>query len=179
LNIVALVGNPSRGSRTLKVAEAVADAIRAIVDGKSPVAIDLADHGHRLFDGDSQIVSDLLRTVAEADFLIVASPVYKASYTGLLKAFLDRYDTNGLSRSVAIPVMLGGSPAHAMAVDFTLRPLLVELGASTPTRSLYLTTAQLEALPTIVKAWAETNRIAVAGAAIAGRQRALSSGEHS
>lgn len=81
MNIVALVGNPSRASRTLKVAEAVADSIRTMVEGTSPVVIDLADHGQHLFDNDSQIVSELLRTVAEADFLIVASPVYKASYT--------------------------------------------------------------------------------------------------
>ncbi len=178
MNVVALVGNPSPGSRTLKVAEAVADSVRAMVGETSPVMIDLADHAHHLFDSDSQIISELLRIVAEADFLIVASPVYKASYTGLLKAFLDRYDTNGLGRSVGIPVMLGGSPTHALAVDFTLRPLLVELGASVPTRGLYLTTAQLDTLPMIVKAWSESNRSAIVGAAMGARQRALSSEEH-
>jgi FMN reductase len=150
-------------------------------DGPNPEVIDLADYAQHLFDSDSKIISELLRTVVDADFLIVASPVYKASYTGLLKSFLDRYDTNALSRSVAIPVMLGGSPAHALAVDFTLRPLLVELGASIPTRSLYLTSAQLETLPTIVKAWAESNRIAIVGAALGIGQRgeARTSQEHS
>jgi FMN reductase len=70
--------------------------------------------------------------------VVVASPTYKATYTGLLKAFLDRFPHQGLGGVTAVPLMLGGSPAHTLAIEHGLRPLLVELGASVPTGGLYV-----------------------------------------
>ena len=55
--------------------------------------------------------------VAAADVVVVASPTYKAAYTGMLKAFLDRYGNNGLAGTVAVPVMTGGWAGHSLAVD--------------------------------------------------------------
>jgi FMN reductase len=69
---------------------------------------------------------------------VVASPTFKATYTGLLKLFLDQIPTNGLSGVVAIPLMLGAGPGHALAPEVHLKPVLVELGATCPTRALYL-----------------------------------------
>jgi len=62
--------------------------------------------------------------------VVVASPTYKATYTGLLKLFLDRFATDGL-RGVAVPLMLGAGPAHALAPELTLRPVLTEIGGTT------------------------------------------------
>jgi FMN reductase len=165
VKITVLVGNPSPKSRTLGLAEAVADAIAPIVGETSRTVIDLAEVTGSLFDWQNAEVAALNATVAASDIVIVATPTYKASYTGLLKAFLDRYDTNGLSKIVAIPVMTGGSPTHALAPDFTLRPLLVELGASTPTRSLYFMTSQMDQQAEIVQAWVEANLTPLTGAA--------------
>jgi FMN reductase len=69
---------------------------------------------------------------------VVASPTYKATYTGLLKLFLDRFPGNGLDGVVAVPLMLGAGPAHALAPEVFLKPVLAELGALLPTRALYL-----------------------------------------
>lgn len=165
MKITVLVGTPSPNSRTRVLAEAVADALGPTLGETKRSVIDLADVAGALFDWKSAQVAALNDVVAASHLLVVATPTYKASYTGLLKAFLDRYDTNGLSRTVAIPVMTGGSPAHAMASDFTLRPLLVELGASTPTRSLYVMTSQMDRQAEIVAAWAEQNLPALIGAA--------------
>ncbi|MGB4777823.1 NADPH-dependent FMN reductase [Microbacterium sp.] len=85
--------------------------------------------------------------------LVVASPTYKAAYTGLLKAFLDRYDSGGLGGVTAIPILTIGSPAHALAVEHTLRPLLVELGASVPTRGIAFPAAETDDRTRIVKEW--------------------------
>jgi FMN reductase len=155
--ISVLVGNPSPNSRTLALAVEVADVIGAAIGETERNVIDLAGFAASIFDWKSPEVSALNATVAASDFIVVASPTYKACYTGLLKAFLDRYDTNGLAGTVAIPVMTGGSPAHAMTPDFTLRPLLVELGASTPTRSLYVMTSQMGEQSQIVRTWAEAS----------------------
>jgi FMN reductase len=69
---------------------------------------------------------------------VVASPTYKATYTGLLKLFLDHIGTGDLAGVVAVPLMLGGGPGHALAPELLLKPVLVELGATAPTRGLYL-----------------------------------------
>ena len=55
---------------------------------------------------------------------------FKATYTGLLKLFLDQVPSNGLSGVVAVPLMLGAGPGHAMAPELLLKPVLVELGAT-------------------------------------------------
>ena len=56
----------------------------------------------------------------------------------MLKLFLDQFaGGTGLRDVVAIPLMLGGGPAHALAVETSLRPVLVEIGASCPTAGLY------------------------------------------
>ena len=55
------------------------------------------------------------------------------------KAFLDRYGSNGLAGTVAVPVMTGGWPDHLLAVEVHLPPVLVELGATIPARGLYVT----------------------------------------
>jgi FMN reductase len=87
---------------------------------------------------ESPAVSDAVAAVSSADFLVVASPTYKASYTGVLKAFLDRFPSGGLAGSVAFPLMLGGAWQHALAPEVFLKPVLVELGALCPVRGLYL-----------------------------------------
>src|SRR5215218_460786 len=62
----------------------------------------------------------------------MASPTYKAAYTGLLKMFLDKVPGGtGLQDVVVVPLMLGGAPVHALAPELTLRPVLSELGATT------------------------------------------------
>ena len=97
----------------------------------------------------------LCARVAEADVIVAACPTYKATYTGLLKAFLDNYGNDGLAGCLAVPVMVGAAPQHALAPEVHLRPLLVELGASVPSRGLYVLESQMDELDGVVAAWAE------------------------
>ncbi len=114
MSVAVVVGNPNANSRTLRVALAVADALTTqIPETEERLVVDVTDVAAELFDPDSQKVKDLLERVAAADLIIVASPTYKATYTGLLKSFFDRYFDNALSRAVAIPVMTGAAPIHA------------------------------------------------------------------
>lgn len=130
-----VVGNPKPGSRTLQAALRLA----TLLTGAAPdLAIDLADLGARLLDWGDAGIAETVETVRRLDLLIVASPTYKATYTGLLKLFLDRFPNNALDGVVAVPLMLGAGPGHALAPEAYLRPVLSELGASIPTRALYL-----------------------------------------
>jgi FMN reductase len=157
MSVAVVVGNPKAGSRTLRVAIAVADALAD--RGPHPHhIIDLADIASELFDSESATVDDHLTAVASSDLVVVASPTYKATYTGLLKSFLDRYGNNALDRTVCVTVMTGAAPIHALAPEVHLRPLLVELGASIPARGLYVTESQLENLDQVIAAWAVAAR---------------------
>ena len=131
--VAVVVGNPKPRSRTYESALTLADRL-----GGADLVVDLADHASELFDWGSPRVAELVEEVASSLVVIVASPTYKATYTGLLKAFLDRFPHRGLDGVSAVPLMLGASPAHSLATEHSLRPLLVELGASVPTRGLYV-----------------------------------------
>jgi FMN reductase len=156
MSMAVVVGNPKANSRTLRVAQGVADALSTRLDDTSDrLVIDLADVATELFEPESQRVNDLLSAAAASQILIVASPTYKATYTGLLKSFFDRYGSNALHATVAVGVMTGAAPIHALAVEVHLRPLLVELGAATPTRGLYITEQQFDNLEAAIGSWAD------------------------
>jgi FMN reductase len=152
--IAVVTGNPKPASRTHSVALAVAAALAGELPGTetSPV-VDLAGYAPRLFDWADEELTALSAQVAAADVAVFASPTYKATYTGLLKAFLDRYGNNGLAGVTAVPVMTGGWPGHLLAVEVHFRPVLVELGATVPARGLYVTEPELADLPAAVGKW--------------------------
>jgi FMN reductase len=154
-DVGVVVGNPKPASRTLAAARAVASAaaLAAGLDGSDMVEVDLAELGPRLFDWSASDVRDAVDRIAATRLVIVASPTYKASYTGLLKSFLDWYPTTGLSGVTAVPVMVGAGPAHALAVEVHLRPLLIEIGATVPTRGLYVTEDRLDDLAPVIDDW--------------------------
>jgi FMN reductase len=69
------------------------------------------------------------RAVSEADVVVLATPVYKAAYSGLLKVFLDLLPQTGLRDKIVLPIATGGSLAHTLAIDYALRPVLNALNA--------------------------------------------------
>lgn len=130
-----VVGNPKPASRTFQAAARLATALT----GRSPEpAVDLAAFGAGLLDWSDTEVEAAVAAVRGLDLVVFASPTYKASYTGLLKVFLDRFPGNGLDGVVAVPLMLGAGPGHALAPEVFLKPVLAELGAVLPTRALYV-----------------------------------------
>ena len=66
----------------------------------------------------------------DADAIVVATPVYQAAYSGLLKVFLDLLPQFAFRGKAVLPIVTGGSPAHVLAVDYALRPVLANLGAA-------------------------------------------------
>ncbi|MGO1306898.1 MAG: NADPH-dependent FMN reductase [Microbacterium gubbeenense] len=154
--IAVVVGNPQPASRTALVAEEVASQLAARSGASVLPTIDLAGYAERIFAYPEAEIDELNAQVAAADVVVIASPTYKAAYTGLLKAFLDRYGAGGLSAVTAVPILTIGSPAHTLAVDTTLRPLLVELGASVPTRAIAFPAAETGDRARIIGEWVES-----------------------
>ena len=134
--VVGLVGNPAPGSRTARVCAHVMEAVRVALglSGDDTALVELAESAG---DAAAQV------TVADARVLVVATPAYKGSYTGLLKLFLDTLAGDSLRGTVVVPVVVAGSPVHATMTDLHLRWVLGELGGTLPVTSVVLTERQL------------------------------------
>jgi FMN reductase len=161
VSLAVVVGNPRPASRTftaaIEAARAVAKAAGADVEGAGAEldVIDLSALAPGLLQPEpSAPIEDALALVTAADVILVASPTYKGTYTGLLKVFLDRLSSAALAGKVALPMLLLGAPQHSLAVEVHLRPLLVELGATVPTPGLALLESQLEDLDPVLSEWA-------------------------
>ncbi|WP_159501236.1 NADPH-dependent FMN reductase [Microbacterium sp. 18062] len=132
---IAVVGNPKIASRTKDAAARVLDGLGA----DDVRVLELAKLGPALLGWGDPAVKDAVASVQNADVAVFASPTFKASYTGLLKLFVDQFaGQTGLAGTIAVPLMLAAAPGHALVAEYTLRPVLSELGATLPTAPLSL-----------------------------------------
>ncbi|MFG3284057.1 NADPH-dependent FMN reductase [Streptomyces sp. NPDC048111] len=126
--ILAVSGSPSPVSSTHSVLTLAADR--------------LAGRGHRVqtlcvrtlpaaellrADASHPQLADAAKQFARADAIVLATPVYKAGYSGLLKSFLDVLPQFALEGKVVLPLATGGSLAHVLALDYGLRPVLMSM----------------------------------------------------
>lgn len=124
--IVAFSGNPGRPSRTRTLVEAIAAdlARQRRIDLK---VFDLVDAGPGLGVSQREALplpaARLIEAMEGADGLIVASPVYKGSYSGLFKHVIDFLDPAALAGKPVAIAATGGGPRHALMVEHQLRPL--------------------------------------------------------
>lgn len=118
----------------------------------------LASHGHlcsrlqvrdlpaaALLHGDCSdpAIARALAQVAAADAVVIATPIYQASFSGALKCFLDLLPQDGLDGKLVLPVATGGSQSHLLALDYALRPVLSALAARFILPSIYAASSQL------------------------------------
>ena len=102
-----------------------------------------------------EIVAALQR-VERATAIVIATPVYKAAYSGILKAFIDLWPQSGLRGKVVLPLASGGSPAHTLILDYALRPVLASLAPRQVLDSIYAVEEQI--------AWSEASGLTLAPA---------------
>ncbi|MEU1589639.1 NAD(P)H-dependent oxidoreductase [Micromonospora sp. NPDC005710] len=166
-DIVVLVGNPRAGSRTRGIAEAVAEALRDRLNGPPRVVqvLELAEIVGVSFGPEpaygAKTGPDPFAAVRSARLLVVATPTYKGSYTGLLKVFLDQFGHRELAGVVAVALAVAASPAHADAASSALRDVLVELGAQVPAPPLAVLESQLTDVYEIAAQWADQHTTAI------------------
>ena len=144
MSVLLIAGSPSERSRTAALLEAAGQRLerrgvqvdRLRVRDLSPQALILADFGHRT-------ISQAIGQVAQAQVVIVATPVYKAAYSGVLKVFLDLLPQDGLKNKTVLPLATGGSANHMLALDYALRPVLQSLGARHILSGIFATDTQV------------------------------------
>jgi FMN reductase len=157
--IVGISGNITRPSRTRRLVEEIVSAAEAAGFGTGET-YDVVDAGPELGatvqrDRAPWAVDLLLSAIERSDALVVASPVYKASYTGLLKHLFDLIDPKLLRGRPVLLAATGGSDRHALVIEHQFRPLFGFFGAASLPAGLYATnadfTAEGEPTPALVE----------------------------
>src|SRR4051794_20456411 len=141
LRIVGIAGNWNRPSRTRTLVDAVLEEAASRGLGETEL-FDLIDAGPELGatlsrDGAGPRVDRILSAIEQSDVLVAASPVYKASYTGLFKHLFDLIDPKLLEGRPVLVAATGGSDRHALVIEHQLRPLFAFFNANTLPISLY------------------------------------------
>jgi len=145
MKIVGIVGSPSAESRSASLLEQVRSRLRPIASSFQVVAVrELPADALVLGLAANQAIRQALAAIADADVVIVATPIYKASYSGVLKAFLDLLPADALRGKTVLPMATGGSVSHLLALEYALKPVLAALGARDILDAVFATDAQLQ-----------------------------------
>ncbi len=142
--VVSLGGSPSLRSRSGVLLERSRQWLQG--QGVEVVTFQVRDFPaedllHARFD--SPRVQHFLALVEQADGLVVATPVYKASFAGALKTLLDLLPERALNHKVVLPIATGGSIAHMLAVDYALKPVLSALKAQETLQGIFADDSQI------------------------------------
>ncbi|MFD3563127.1 FMN reductase [Streptomyces sp. NPDC058686] len=78
-----------------------------------------------------------LAAVTAADGLIVVTPVFSASYSGLFKSFFDVLEKDALTGKPVLIAATGGSARHSLVLEHALRPLFAYLRAVVVPTAVY------------------------------------------
>lgn len=138
--VVILSGSPGSSSRLNGMTNYIRQALSEA--GLQTAAINVVDLPpedlvYTRFDSPSILAANQL--IDEADAVVIASPVYKASFTGVLKAYIDLLPQKGFEKKIITPIFIAGSMAHLLSIDYSLKPVLASMGALQFTKSVYAT----------------------------------------
>lgn len=143
-SILLVGGSPSATSRTSRwLANIGARLEQARLDVETLQVRDLPAEALLHADFKHPQIVAALQQVENADAIVIATPVYKAAYSGILKAFIDLWPQFGLRGKVVLPLANGGSPAHTLILDYALRPVLASLAPRQILESIYAIEQQL------------------------------------
>lgn len=144
-DILTIAGSPSENSRSgaiLAYAQAILE--ERLLSTEIVTVRDLPAKDLLLANWDNPTIQASLAQVVEAPAIIIATPVYKASYSGILKSYLDLLPQNVLKDKIVLPIATGGSPGHLLSIDYALKPVLSALGAQHILQGIYATDSQIE-----------------------------------
>jgi FMN reductase len=131
VTLVAVSAGESATSKTLKLA--------LVVVGRGGRLIDLStlSADGLLGRSDDPDVVDAVAAASAADVLVVATPIYRATYTGALKAFFDRFQPGALAGTAVVLAATAGIPDHFLALDTGGRALIASVEGTTVAKVVY------------------------------------------
>lgn len=144
-SILLISGSPSTSSRSRVILEYAAQKLGE--EGVETHVVSVRDFPPAdliLGKYDSPAFDEIKTLVAQADGLIISTPIYKASFSGSLKTLLDILPPAALRGKTVLPLATGGSPAHLLALDYALKPVLSVLGATDLLQGVYIVDGQAQ-----------------------------------
>lgn len=145
MHITSISGSPSERSRSAWLTQFALTRLEGIARRSEHITLRDLPAGPLLgAQAGDPAIARALDAVAAAQLVIVGTPIYKAAYAGLLKVFLDLLPPDGLRGKTVLPLATGGSPAHLLALDYALKPVLSALGARHVLDGVFATDAQLQ-----------------------------------
>jgi FMN reductase len=142
MSVVALSGSPSGNSRSSALLRHVLERLPEGTASHEIVLRDLPPAALLRADVDDPAIRRAREQVAAARLVVIATPIYKAAYSGLLKTFLDLLAQDALRGKTVLALGTGGSAAHLLALDYALKPVLAALGARHILDAVYAVDAQ-------------------------------------
>ena len=141
--LIAIVGSVTPPGRLLNATRWILDSARSSRQDIEIELINLADKKVAFADGrpPEQYNDDtaaIVASVRAADGVIIASPVYRGSFTGALKNLLDHLPLESLAGKPVGIVAMGATQHHFLGVDWHLRDVLAWFGALVAPTSVYL-----------------------------------------
>lgn len=151
MSLVSISGSPSEPSRSAWLLQLIERRLEGVAHSSVsvPVRVHIRNLPARALlqaDVHEPLLHEALAAVAQASVVLVATPIYKAAYSGVLKAFLDLLPQDGLRDKTVLPLATGGSIAHLLAMEYALKPVLSALGARDVLDPVYATDAELPRL---------------------------------
>ena len=158
--ILAVSSSPSPTSKTIKVVDYALRCLRNESFTTRHIQLrDLDPEALMLAKLDHASIASAVKAIEEADGLIFATPIYKASYSGLLKVFLDLLPQFALAGKAVLPIATGGSLGHLLALDYGLRPVLQSMGARHIIQSLFVTESEMTLVDGELKLGEQTDTV--------------------
>jgi FMN reductase len=144
--LLAILGSVTPPGRLLNATRWLLDSASASRKDLEVELINLADKKVAFADGGppEQYKDDtagIIESVRAADGVIIASPVYRGSFTGALKNLLDLLPFEALAGKPVGIVAMGATQHHYLGVDWHLRDVLAWFGALLVPTSVYLASA--------------------------------------
>jgi FMN reductase len=144
MKIVGIHGSPAATSRSHSLLALAQSRLQAVAGRVRQIAVrDLPAQALLHAQFDHPLIRQALAEVEQAQVVLISTPIYKASYSGLLKAFLDLLPQDALRGKTVLPLATGGSIAHLLALDYALKPVLSALGARDILDPVFATDAQI------------------------------------
>ncbi|MFD1260284.1 NADPH-dependent FMN reductase [Entomomonas asaccharolytica] len=128
--VVAIGGSPSAKSRSTALLNYATDWLTQYgVNSYTVTVKDFLAEDLLYANFDSPQIKELQQKLAQADGVILATPIYKAAYSGALKTILDLFPERALANKVVLPIATAGSSNHLLALDYALKPVIGALKA--------------------------------------------------
>jgi FMN reductase len=144
MHLVSISGSPSRLSRSSWLLQHAVERAGLRVEHHDAITVrELPAHALIAGDVADAQIAQAHRALARAQGVVIATPIYKAAYSGLLKLFLDGLTPDALRGKPVLALATGGSPGHLLALDYALKPVLSALGARNIVDAVYATDSQL------------------------------------